>query len=64
MAAAKEVKKLTQKIGLPQSLREVGVPEEGLAEAAELSLSDGNIIYNPRVVTGAEEVLEVYKAAW
>jgi len=63
-AAAEEVWKLTRKIGLPQKLREVGVTEEGLAEAAEMALSDGCIIYNPRMVMEAEEVLEVYRAAW
>ena len=63
-AAAEEVWKLTRKIGLPQKLREVGVPEEGLAEAAEMALSDGCIIYNPRMVMEAEEVLDIYRAAW
>ena len=63
-AAAERVWKLTQKIGLPQKLHEVGVPEEGLAKAADLSMADGTIIYNPRVVLEAEEVLEVYRAAW
>ncbi len=63
-AAAEAVWELTKKIGLPQKLREVGVPEEGLAEAADLSLADGCIVYNPRLVMGAEEVLEVYRAAW
>ncbi len=63
-AAAEAIWELTRKTGLPQKLREVGVPEEGLVEAAELSMSDGSIIYNPRMVTGMEEVLEVYRSAW
>jgi alcohol dehydrogenase class IV len=63
-AAAEAVREMTQKIGLPQKLREVNVPENGLAEAAEMSMSDGCIIYNPRMVMEAEEVLEVYRAAW
>ncbi len=63
-AAAEAIWELTKKIGLPQKLREVGVPEERLAEAADLSLADGCIVYNPRLVMGAEEVLEVYRAAW
>jgi len=49
---------------LPQKLRDIGVPEDGLAAAADLSLSDGAIVYNPRMVMDAEEVLEVYKQAW
>jgi len=63
-AAAEAVWTLTKKIGLPQKLRDVGVPEEGLAEAAELSMSDGAIVYNPRMVIEGAEVLEVYRAAW
>ncbi len=63
-AAAEAIWTLTKKIGLPQKLRDVSVPEEGLAEAAEMSMSDGSIIYNPRMVLGMEEVLEVYRAAW
>ena len=63
-AAADAIWKLTRQIGLPQRLREAGVPEEGLADAAELSLSDGSIVYNPRPVFEAEEVLALYREAW
>ena len=63
-AAVEAIWELTQKIGLPQKLREVGVPEDGLAEAADYSLADGSIVYNPRLVTDQQEVLEVYRAAW
>jgi len=62
--AVNAVQELTRKIGLPQRLREAGVPEEGLAEAAELSLSDGSIIYNPRPVFEADEVLALFREAW
>jgi aldehyde dehydrogenase (NAD+) len=62
--AADAVWQLTKTIGLPQKLREVGVPENGLATAADLSLSDGAIVYNPRMVMDSEEVLEVYREAW
>ncbi|HSW36351.1 MAG TPA: iron-containing alcohol dehydrogenase [Candidatus Limnocylindrales bacterium] len=63
-AAAEAIWELTKNIGLPQKLREAGVPAEGLTEAADLSLSDGAILYNPRMVTEAEEVLQVYREAW
>ena len=63
-AAADAIWKLTGQIGLPQRLREAGVPEDGLADAAELSLSDGSIVYNPRPVFEAEEVLALYREAW
>ena len=63
-AAAEAIWALTKEIGLPQKLRDVGVPENRLEEAADFSLADGSIIYNARMVTGLEEVLEVYRAAW
>jgi alcohol dehydrogenase len=63
-AAVKAIEKLTKKIGLPGRLREVDVPKEGLKDCAELSLSDGSIVYNPKPVYEAEEVLKVYEAAW
>jgi aldehyde dehydrogenase (NAD+) len=63
-AAANAVWELTKKMGVPQRLRDVGVPEEGLAEAADLALYDGSIVYNPKMVMEAEQVLEVYKKAW
>lgn len=63
-AAVEAVQDLVKRIGLPQKLREVDVPEEGLEEAADYSLADGSIVYNPRLVTDSEEVLEVYRAAW
>lgn len=63
-AAAEAIWALTKEIGLPWKLRDVGVPEDRLEEAADFSLADGSIIYNARMVTELEEVLEVYRAAW
>jgi alcohol dehydrogenase len=63
-AAANAIWELTKKMGLPQKLREVGVPEDGLEECAEASLYDGSIVYNPKAITESEETLEVYKKAW
>lgn len=63
-AAVVAIEGLVEKIGLPRKLREAGVPENGLEEAADCSLADGSIVYNPRMVTGLEEVLQVYRAAW
>ncbi|MDB4444589.1 iron-containing alcohol dehydrogenase [bacterium] len=62
--AVKAIEELNKKIGLPGRLREVDVPREGLKDCAELSLSDGAIVYNPRPVFEAEEVLDVYEEAW
>jgi alcohol dehydrogenase len=63
-AAADAVWELTRKIGMPQRLREVGVPREGLARCAEDALSDGSIVYNPKPVLDAAETLGVLEAAW
>jgi alcohol dehydrogenase class IV len=63
-AAVDAVFELTKKINLPQSLREVGVEEEGLMEASEMALCDGSVVYNPKILFEAEEVMEVYKKAF
>jgi alcohol dehydrogenase class IV len=63
-AAIEAVWEFTRKMGVPQKLSEVGVAEAGLAEAAELAMYDGSMVYNPRIVMEAEEVLGVYKKAF
>jgi len=63
-AAAEGIWELTKRMGVPQRLRDVGVPEDGLMDASALSLSDGSIVYNPKPIFEAEEVLSVYKNAW
>jgi alcohol dehydrogenase class IV len=55
---------LTRKIGLPQRLQDVGVTDEQLAECSELALTDGSVVYNPRMVMEAEEVLDIYRKAF
>jgi alcohol dehydrogenase class IV len=62
-AAVQAVCDLRARIGLPQKLREVGVPREALAEVAEASLSDGSIVYNPRPADAAS-LTELLEAAW
>ncbi len=61
---ADKIIEFTKKLGLPQRLRDVGVPESGLKECSELALSDGAIVYNPKFITDSAEVLKVYKQAW
>jgi alcohol dehydrogenase class IV len=62
--AANNLIEFTKKLGLPQRLRDVGVPEGGLKECSELALSDGAIVYNPKFISDSEEVLKVYQQAW
>ena len=59
-AAADKMEAFAKMIGLDQRLKDLGVTEEKLKECAELSRSDGSIIYNPKMVIEAEEVLNVY----
>lgn len=63
-AAIEAIFALTKRIGLPQKLSEVGVEESGLEEVAELSLSDGSIVYNPKMIFEADQVMEVLKKAF
>lgn len=63
-AVAARLSDLAGGAGLPQTLSSQGVPEEALAEIAEATLDDASIIYNGRAVLGADEVLEVYRAAF
>ena len=63
-AAANAIWELTKKMGLPQRLRDVGVPEDELEECAEAALYDGSIVYNPKTIIDSQETLGVYKKAW
>jgi alcohol dehydrogenase class IV len=64
VAAADNMEAFAQSVGLNQRLKDLGVAEDQLKECAELSMSDGSIIYNPKMVMDAEEVLGVYRMAW
>ena len=63
-ALAKGVTGLSQRVGLPLRYRDVGVPEADLQALAELAVTDGSIVYNPRVAMDPELVFGVLKAAW
>ncbi|MCL4810589.1 MAG: iron-containing alcohol dehydrogenase, partial [Thermoanaerobaculia bacterium] len=63
-AVAARLSDLAGRAGLPQTLASQGVPEAALPELAEATLDDASIIYNGRAVLGADEVLEVYRAAF
>ncbi len=63
-AAVAAIRSFLERIGHPLRLSEVGVTDEDIAKAAALSLSDGAIVNNPRMVLSEEEVLAVYRAAF
>ncbi|MCX5851539.1 MAG: iron-containing alcohol dehydrogenase [Deltaproteobacteria bacterium] len=58
------IEALQDRIRLPRRLRDIGVQEEDLKKAAELAMSDGSVVYNPRMVLSSDEVLEVYRKAY
>lgn len=59
-----EIERLTDELGLPRRLSEVGVDRDALPYVAEHVLSDPAIRTNPRPVTDRDHVLEVLTAAW
>jgi alcohol dehydrogenase class IV len=64
VAAIAEIQTFLKRIGHPERLSTAGVKEVDLEKAAALSLSDGAIVNNPRLVLDAAEVLAVYRAAF
>jgi aldehyde dehydrogenase (NAD+) len=63
-AAADKMETFAGSVGLNQRLGDLGVSEEDLEKCADLSMSDGSIIYNPKMVMDAAEVLNVYLKAY
>jgi alcohol dehydrogenase class IV len=59
-AAADEMEAFIKQVGLTQRLKDLGVNPEDLKQCSELSLSDGSIVYNPKLVMDAEDILEIY----
>jgi alcohol dehydrogenase class IV len=64
LAAADAVLALNRELGLPTTLKEVGVPEDDLAACADVAISDGAIVYNGKPVFDPAEILGVLRAAW
>ena len=63
-AGIARIEALNREIGLPAGLKDAGVDQGVLAQCAELSLGDGSIILNPRMVMEADEVLDIYQKAY
>jgi len=62
-AAADYFRKLTSSLGLPQKLREVNVPEDGLEDVTEDAMLDGSMFNNPGDAE-PEDILAVFKKAY
>ena len=57
------VQELSRKLNIPQTLREVGIPEDKLRTLAEQAINDPCTPGNPRDVT-VEDILNIYKEAY
>jgi len=62
--AVRAVEDFSRNLGLPQRLSEVGIPREGLEEAARIAVSDPGMRSNIRKVTDPQEIYPVLTAAW
>ncbi|WP_298841700.1 lactaldehyde reductase [Clostridium sp.] len=60
-AAIDAVKKLSQDVGIPKTLKEIGVKKEDLGALAESAMADACTPGNPRD-TSVKEIFEVYKS--
>ena len=63
-AAADGVENLRRSLGLPDRLRDVNVPEEGLELIASATLHDRALATNPRPVSDAGPIMTVLREAW
>ncbi len=63
-AAIDKTRELIAAVGLPTKLSEVGVREDQLDSIADLTLGDGTVFTNPRMVCDTDEVLEILKKAF
>ena len=64
LAAADAVDELCRELELPRTLREVGVPEDGLEYIATATLQDRSLSTNPKPVVNAGPIMEVLRAAY
>ena len=64
LAASDAVARLCRALDLPETLRDVGVPEEGLEFIAAATLHDRGLATNPKPISDAGPVIEVLRRAW
>ncbi|POO87525.1 iron-containing alcohol dehydrogenase [Clostridium sp. 3-3] len=55
--------RLSEDVGIPKSLKEMGVKQEDFEHMAELALLDGNAFSNPRK-GNAKDIINIFKAAY
>ena len=55
---------LSGRLGLPQRLRDVGIPEEALPKMAEEAMKQTRLLVNNPREVGQGDALHIYRAAW
>ena len=64
LAAAEAADALCRELGLPRTLREVDVTEDGLEFIAAATLHDRSLSTNPKPINDAGPIMEVLRAAF
>lgn len=57
------VSDLSKRLGIPQTLREIGIPQEMLPQLANQAINDACTPGNPRDVT-VEDIIKIYESAY
>jgi alcohol dehydrogenase len=58
------VANFAKRVGAPGRLRDLGVPRDQLAAAADDALHDRGLYFNPKPIRSAEPILATYELAW
>ena len=64
LAAADAIARLCSELNMPETLREVGVPEDGLEFIAAATLHDRGLATNPKPVSDAGPIMAVLRRAF
>ncbi|HIM36596.1 MAG TPA: iron-containing alcohol dehydrogenase, partial [Dehalococcoidia bacterium] len=64
LAAADAVARLCRELDMPETLRDVGVPEDGLEFIAAATLHDRGLATNPKPVSDAGPIMTVLRSAF
>jgi lactaldehyde reductase len=64
LAAADGFARLCREMKMPATLRQVGVPKEGLERIAAATLHNQALSTNPKPITGVGPIVKVLRDAW
>jgi alcohol dehydrogenase len=58
------IRDVQQSTGVPSRLRDLGIARDGLKAAAEKTMHERGLAYNPRPVSKSAEIESILMAAW